>query len=444
MSVAEREPEQHPSLTDKRWAGGSVTSSARNELVTHWIGAVIWNLLAVPVSIAWWTQRGGDDWAPFLDFLLPLFALVGPLLLVQAIRATSRWRRFAGMRLVLDPFPGSIGGHVGGSIELPLVRAGEGTFKVALSSVHRRVRRGKNGSTWETVLWSREIRPTVEPDALGVRLRFTFEVPVGLEPSQPKSDDQIFWAIRVRAELPGADLDQAFQVPVFATEEPLYAEVPALADEVAADPFDLPRGTVRAMRSSGRVVLDFPRGREGYAGLMLIIFGAVFAGAGWFFFDTSRAIASGSGLEVLVTGFMGFFLLIFGGIGVLMLFLGFFTLVNRLTVELSPTEITSTRSVLYPVRRSARVDQVTRIYMKVNGQVGQGAKADVKYEIRAVLDSGRKIPLGDGIPGNPLATQIAGIIAQATGLQVEEEIRKKKKAGRVRGSTPAEAKASDD
>lgn len=421
MSDREKGPRAVASATDPRWNGGRVGASTSKELFAHWFGSVIWNLLAIPVTIAWWTQRGSGDWPPFLDFVLPLFGALGLVILFQAIRATLRWRRFRGMELVLDPFPGSLGGHVGGSVELPLLRPGGADFKVSLSAVHRRVTRGKNGSTWESVLWSREIRPKVESVALGVRLRFTFEVPEELQPSQPKSDDQIYWAVRVRAELPGADLDQAFEVPVLTTPEPLFAEAPALADDVPDDPFDLPRATVRAERSHGRVTLDYPRGREGYAGLMMIVFGAVFAGAGWFIFDTSRGFADGSGLDVLVTMFTGVFLFIFGGVGLLLLFLGVFTLVNRLTVELSQAQITSTRSVVFRKRREARIDEVERIYLKVNGQVGQGAKAEVKYEIRAVLESGKKIPLGDGIPGNALAMQIAGIIARATGLQVEEE-----------------------
>lgn len=410
--------------TDPRWAGGRVGTNASKELFAHWFGAVIWNMLAIPVMIAWWMQRGSGDWPPFLDFVLPLFSALGLLILLQAIRATFRWRRFRGMELVLDPFPGSLGGHVGGSVELPLLRPGGTDFKVSLSAVHRRVTRGKNGSTWESVLWSRELRPRVESVALGVRLRFTFEVPADLRPSEPKSDDQIYWAVRVRSELPGADLDQAFEVPVLTTPEPLFAEAPALAEEVPDDPFDLPRATVRANRVRGQVTLDYPRGREGYAGLMMMVFGAVFAGAGWFMFDTASRFSEGSGVG---TVFTGFFLLIFGGIGLLLIFLGLFTIVNRLTVELSQSRIASTRSVLFPVRREARIDQVERIYLKVNGQVGQGAKAEVKYEIRAVLQSGKKIPLGDGIPGNALAMQIAGIIAQATGLQVEEEARRMKR-----------------
>lgn len=426
MIDAEHAPVPEASVTDPRWAGGRVGTNASRELFAHWFGAIIWNTLAVPVSIAWWTQRGSGDWPPFLDFVLPLFGAVGLLILFQAIRATLRWRRFRGMELVLDPFPGSLGGHVGGSIELPLLRAGDGDFRVSLSAVHRQVTRGKNGSTWESVLWSRELRPKVEAAALGVRLRFTFEIPADLKASQPKSDDQIYWAVRVRAELRGADLDQAFEVPVLTTPEPLFAETPAFAEEVAADPFDLPRATVRVDQSHGRVTLDYPRGREGYAGLMMMVFGAVFAGAGWFIFSETRSFADGSGFDGVLTLFTGFFLLIFGGVGLLLLFLGLFTVINRLTVELSQATIVSTRSVLFPIRREARIDQVERIYLKVNGQVGQGAKAEVKYEIRAVLEGGKKIPLGDGIPGNALAMQIAGIIAQATGLQVEEEARKKK------------------
>ena len=57
----------------------------------------------------------------------------------------------------------------------------------------------------------------------GVRLRYTFEVPVGLPQSEEPSDDYHKWIIRVQADVPGPDLDQVFEVPALPIDPPLQA-----------------------------------------------------------------------------------------------------------------------------------------------------------------------------------------------------------------------------
>lgn len=152
-----------------------------------WLFAVVWNALGVPVG--WIALRGDEDLGVFLAWVLPLFAFTGVALLFMAIRDTRRWRRFGGLTIELDPFPGSIGGQVGGSVELPLRPSDTFELRTTLSCVHVRISRSsKNSSRWESVVWAQQMVPETDRSGTNVRARFTFELPEDLPETEEPSD----------------------------------------------------------------------------------------------------------------------------------------------------------------------------------------------------------------------------------------------------------------
>jgi hypothetical protein len=228
-----------PMRTYASQASGQAPAVGRKDLRTHWFCAVIWNILGIPVG---WHALFGDHALPtFLTVVLPMFSMVGFLLLFVAVRGTFRWRRFGHLKMDPDPLPGSVGGHVGGSLDLPLHQVSESDFRVVLLCVRDHVVRTSEGSQRsESVEWTKETVPRVERSAGGVRLRYTFAVPEGSPPSAPPSKDYYKWLIRVRATVLGADLDQVFEVPVDNVDPPLLAKEPVLSDVTVADVPELP------------------------------------------------------------------------------------------------------------------------------------------------------------------------------------------------------------
>jgi hypothetical protein len=181
-------------------------SQGGKELKTLWFGAVIMNALGVPVG--WVSLFGEKDLPLYVQVALPGFTLLGLLVLFLAVRDSFRFSRFGRLEMTLDPCPGSIGGHVGGSLELPFQRAAAADFRVALQCVRDRLVKTKDGSSRsESVEWGTETLPEVERSGKGVRLRYTFEVPAGLPPSEEPSDDYHKWMVRVQAAVEGPDLD---------------------------------------------------------------------------------------------------------------------------------------------------------------------------------------------------------------------------------------------
>ena len=113
---------------------------------------------------------------------------------------------------------------MGGSLELPFHHGAAAEFRVLLMCIRDRLVKTKDGSSRsESVEWGKETLPEIERSGTGVRLRYTVEVPEGLASSEELSDDYHKWVVRVQADVPGADLDQVFEVPVLLVNPPLEA-----------------------------------------------------------------------------------------------------------------------------------------------------------------------------------------------------------------------------
>ena len=197
-------PDPLPQILKSRpdWASGVASTGAGKELKALWVGAAIMNALGLPVG--WIVLFGGQTLPVYLEVALPLFTLLGLHILFVAVRDSLRWRRFGRLQMTLDPLPGSIGGHVGGTLELPFHQAAAADFRVVLVCIRDRLVEASDGSNRsDSVEWAREMVPDVERSGRGVRLRYTFEVPEGLPQSEEPSDDYHRWVIRVQADVPG-------------------------------------------------------------------------------------------------------------------------------------------------------------------------------------------------------------------------------------------------
>lgn len=413
-------PPDLPPILESRpdWARGVAASAGRKELKALWFGAVIMNILGL--AVGWVVLFPQRDLPIYIQVVLPLFTLLGFLVLFLAVRDSFRWRRFGRLEMTLDPFPGSIGGHAGGSLELPFHQAREADFKATLLCLRDRLVKTREGSgRSESVEWGGEALPEVGRSGRGVRLRFTYRVPEGLPSSTEPSDDYHKWVVRIQAEVAGPDLDQTFEIPVLLVEPPVESREPALSEATAAEAFTLPSSLVRVDRSRGGLTLRFPAGRGGIGGTMLLAFGAVFAGAGVFAFAGTTGMGGDGVVGGIMTVFGGFFLLTFGGLGGLMMLGGLYSLVNSLVVEIRNGTVATRRSFFLPFSRKVRIEDIEKIELKVNSTVGQGAKSTSNVKIRAFVRGGRSISLGDDIPLGRQSEILAALLEEAIGIPVK-------------------------
>ena len=186
------EANDKPWLRRGEWQGGVIRSSAKGGMVGIWAFAIIWNLISAPAAIIGvpqvWDEKGA------IALVILLFPLVGLGLVYWAIKLTMEWKRFGATPLSMDPFPGSIGGDVGGEIQVNVPYDSAAAFKVTLTCINSYVSgSGKNRSTHESAKWQDEGYARCQPSASGIKLQCRFQVPAGLKETEEASDNSHFW-----------------------------------------------------------------------------------------------------------------------------------------------------------------------------------------------------------------------------------------------------------
>ena len=400
-----------PWLLNDDWQTSNIRSSSKTSMWVAWGFAVFWNAISAFMPYLAYREVVEND--NHIALAMLVFPLVGIGLLVWAIRRTLEWRRFGPAPVVLDPFPGSIGGHVGGTIDVKLPFEPRTKFQLTLTSIRRYSSgSGDDSSQKEKALWQDRIVAHAEPGGRGTRLRFRFDVPAGLQASDAERDDDYhLWRLNLAADVKGTDLDRAYEIPVYPTGEPSrhlsqHAMGRARAAQASLDE-EAVRGLVNLQQGPGGKRMFFPMGRFLGGGIGGLLVGAIFAGAGWYlvFHEGQRIFGS-----------------IFGGFGVLLGLACVYLIFNSLEVVQTSTGIRTTRRLLgIPIGGSQlRSDEVVELYKNSSMQTQSGGKHIVYYDICARDRSGKKHKLAEGCKGESEANAAIRLIAREFGIRLPE------------------------
>lgn len=353
-------------------------------------------LLAIPKELA------RDNYPILLVLLFPLAALWLGYMLVKAYLG---WRRFGMVELWLDPHPGQVGGPVAGTITFQGRLSSQDRVQAQLLCKHVRITgSGKNRRRSETILWERT--QTLVPLAAGrgTQLQFRFETPAGLPASEEPSRNYHEWELHLLAEVPGVDLDRNLAIPVEANAMPLTGGLrPDPRAILAEDPgAPIPARVARLSSTGTGLTLHYPASRLRGMGLVTLLFGLLFL--------LAPALLWGELLEdhrSLFDWAGGLFGLVFALVGLGLVLGGVFLAGNTLTVAIRNGELFSRRSLLGLARtRHVHLDDIERIEMTTGGSSTQGTRRTVYYRLHAHTRDGRRIVLGDGIPGSALAERL--------------------------------------
>jgi len=377
-------PIQQPWLDNKNWAGNQISSDARLGHRVAWGFALFWNLVTLPVFLQF-----DEIWAKIqrepLTAVAFLFPLVGIALVLLAIRATRQKQRFGLTPLVMDPFPGSLGGQVGGRIDTRIPFDPQLRFHVRLACVNSRVSgSGKNRSRGESVVWQSGGICHTGRGSAGTLLQFRFDVPGNLPASQPHGDNYHLWRLRVNAELPGTDFDRGFEIPVYPTGQRRSAVAEGTESHPAT--VDLAMAGVESVAditpAPDGIQARFPALQRPAQGVFLFLFGAVFAGIG-------IAVGISSGPLLLAA--------LFTLVGSLFAVGGVFYLGKSLLVSVSPEGIRSRRFLFgYPLttRRAAATD-IAKIEIRQGATMQSGRNTTVYYQLYAAARDGKSFPVAE-------------------------------------------------
>ena len=406
-----------PWLLNAAWQSDSVLSNSKKAVYGAWAFAVVWNAISAPLPLVAW--REVVEKQNYMVLLGLLFPAVGLLLVGWAIRRTLEWRRLGPAPVLLDPYPGAIGGHVGGTMDLRLPFDPGVSFSLTLTSLRSYMSgSGKNRSRREKATWQDSRLAHAEPSARGTRLSFQFDVPRDLDASDSvrnKSEYHI-WRLNLHADLPGTDIDRDYDIPVYPTGARSRRLPSRVVETVRIRQEQLDDAAVRRrLRVSedyaGKEIY-FPAGRNAGGAAVALVFGVAFATAGWF-------LATSEGERL--------FGAIFAGIGSLVALGSLYAGLNSLRITAGATEITSERRLVgIPVRRrSIRRIDFAGFRRKRSGRTQSGTRHVVYYTVYADDRNGKSIVIGEGFKGDSQAQAAMHWLARELGLDAHKYGREK-------------------
>lgn len=395
-----------PWLDRAQWAQGQVRSNKRYEVWVAWGFALVCNLVAVPAVVLHLPSLLAQKNILATGGLAAL-GVAGMGLLWWAVRATLDARRYGDVQLVLDPFPGAIGGHFGATMVLPIAYQPGRCFAVTLGCIyHYRSRSAgdDDSRSRESVVWQAEGVAQIQPHADGIRLGMRLDVPGGLPATEPADGDHHAWRLEVNSAEPRLKFARSFDVPVYATgqssahlwqdaaQHPQVQQMHVAQVDAVSDLERIPGG----------VRLYFPYGRAWKESALLAVVGGVFWGVGLL---TGRSGASG----VVVA--------LSGGVGGTLLVFALYLLCNSLRVQLDHQGLRTERRLLglMLVRHQAPAQDIARMVVRESYSSQTGTQHVTFYRIQVEMKNGKKITVADSLRGRAAADHLLAQLGAATG-----------------------------
>jgi hypothetical protein len=403
-----------PWLANDSWQGDPIKSGSKKVMWFAWGFAALWNLISAPLPFVIYGEI--VDKNNMLAIIGLLFPVVGLGLLWWAISRTLEWRRFGPAPLSLDPFPGSIGGHVGGSIDISFPYDSAIRFSITLTSLRSYMSgSGDSRSRKESAKWQDSQVAHATSGAKGTRLSFRFDVPTGLAESDADQSEDSYdlWRLNLQAELPGADIDRDYEIPVYARGEKSSRLSNFSINEAQAAQRGIDLDVIRKMVDLAHGVdgksMRFPMFRNLASGISGFFFGGIFSAVGWFLFDQEDLLFMGG---------------IFGLVGMVIFVSSLYFLLNSLEVIQSGSTIQTVRRILgVPVtRREMRKSDFIRFDKKSSLSTQSGTKHVMHYKLYARHSGGKDLMVGEGFKGASQADAAAEFIANEFGLRPKEEV----------------------
>jgi len=374
-----------PWLQEKKWFDNRITSGAKMQHLVLWGFALFWNLISSPMLFQFeqiWNKMLREP----LTGLAFLFPLVGLGLIVAAIRSTQNWLKFGRTPLMLDPFPGSLGGHVGGTVETAIPFDPSMVATVNLQCVYSYVSgTGKNRSRKEKVKWQTDGVCHVLRGQQGTNFSFRFDVPDNLPESDVDKGRQYhLWRVVLSSKLDGPDFTRSFEIPVFKTAQLSVALSDGTEDHHAT--VDAAMAGVESIANiktiPGGLQAYFPAFQRPGMGFVSLLFGLIFAGAG---------VGAGYGDAPIV--FPAVFILV----GSLIALFGVCYLAKSLQIKVTSDGVQSRRFLFgYPMRtKQIATPEIARLGIKEGATMSSGSKTTVYYQLLAESRQGVKLTLAE-------------------------------------------------
>jgi hypothetical protein len=401
-----------PWLWKERWASGAIRASAQG-LAAPLFFAIVWNAMCIPM---WYGLMSGRAFRPndrVSLWFVAAFIAAGLTMIVWAIVAVRRWRKYGRSVFEMASVPGVIGGRLAGTIRTTVKIQPEEAFCIRLSCVNCRISRADRATIVRNLVWQDEqfiARDLWRYDAYHSEIPVLFQIPYECRPTDEEDPNStIFWKLEVTAKTPGLDFSaEFFDVPVFKTpdSDPHFVVDRSLVAKNAA-----PEDPQRDLRDAGVVKIAspagdscrfvFPMARQPRAAVALTLLSLAFFGMPVFLFYQDSGVGA------------VFFGVIFGLAGLVLSIVALNLWFYRSVVDVSRRGLAFTGG-LFGRGASRWIDASAVVEIKTTSHFSSDNLT--YYDLVVVCRDGQKVTIGKRLPGRRLADSVIRQIEQAHGL----------------------------
>ena len=420
-----------PWLWRPDWATSKSLSLTRNSAIGWWIGTILVSMIVVPiVTTALPPLLRNSDPKALILIGLCLFPVI---LLIGALRATIRRERYGNTYFEFSSLPFSPGKRVSGQIQLLLPTSAAHGVDLRLSCIRRIVTgSGKERATHEIVLWQDQKnvpQTALSTGPLGTAIPVDFGIPQdAYETNHDQSDDQLLWVLTAKADVPGVDYSDKFEVPVFRTEGSAVTSAPdanVTTSGFASSFASAAAGTAPAFESDSSEVSAPPNPK--------VVVSVTNDGSTEFFFPAFRNPGQTFGLLVFTAVWTGivyflahsqaplFFAAVFGLVDLLLLYGFFQSAFGSTRVVVGKNKIITQPNMFGAgAPREIPFSDVQTVLAGVGLQGSNGTVGS--YRLSLKTKSGENFSLADNISDRQEARWIVSQIEKLVGLKTDTHV----------------------
>ncbi|HFD11186.1 MAG TPA: hypothetical protein ENJ32_01765 [Crenotrichaceae bacterium] len=390
-------------VSNTKWKNNRILSTASSQYKMYWLFAIFWNALVWAAIIL-----GGEnilkafDENPVFYFFIS-FPFIGLFLVYQALRETLAWIKFGKTPLIMEPFPGQLGGVVSGYVDVPVLFDASNRVNVSLSCVHHYwERRQSESRKTSDVIWQDSMTVRPRTSAKGLRIHFTFNPPENLPESQQSSRDYHEWGAKIDIPLTGSDFVREFIIPVCQVSDQVITATARFARQ-AVEQFDqqvkIPDARIPLISlHQGRTRFQYPWFRSKGMGLGFIVFGIFFSVFVWFMLQGFADF-----LPVTSMVFFGYVELF----AVTMILLGIYLLGNSMTVDVGTSNIKIRHNILgIQFGGEIETSNIADIVIDKSASAGDGQSTKLWYSLKVIHKDGLESTVADSLEGYSYAESI--------------------------------------
>ncbi len=390
----------------KEWALNRISSNRKSDVIGVWMLT-----FALNGGSAYYYFYRMDVWSG-ASFIGLIFPLIGLLIFIKAVKLSREWNTYGPIHLIMDPFPGSIGGHLGGILELKKYVENDADYMIKVECVYS----NSNENSLDHVRWSSSGIAKIEHQVKGARLHFRFDLPGDLPESDLDiSESYVTWKLTLEINDQGHKLRRQYEIPVFKTSEQskyirhnLTAQTQEEKDKTLSQAVsDIKLGDYQSkymtiQNIEGVLQLYFPLFRNKPLTVFSLIVATI---CGFAIYALLGNLADNTILNIV-------FIVIslpFGLVFIISAIAVFYIPLNTLTVRINFDKTLTTRRLLaIPIRkREFQNKEASSLEIAGTGSSGRGANKISYYKIIVNYAKGSHAIIAENIVGKALANQLS-------------------------------------